>query len=192
MDTSASLRTTGIWANTIGCVARAARTLAQRTVQALLGLAAFAPLTRAPARRSYDPYAPVNGEPAAPPPGENVYEKSKGLMAMARLTGGVQVDEDRGAWKGHGRLKGFNAPGRCGGRSLRGCCALAGADAGRATDVRAGARRTRPLPARLAAWRRPRAWSRRHSACDGSAVWQAACVVPAALTRWCACLQGGG
>ena len=43
---------------------------------------------------------------------ENVAEKSKGLLAMARLTGGVEVDEDRGAWKGAGRLKGFNAPGR--------------------------------------------------------------------------------
>jgi hypothetical protein len=29
---------------------------------------------------------------------------------MARLTGGVEVDTDRGLWKGHGRLKGFNAP----------------------------------------------------------------------------------
>jgi hypothetical protein len=62
---------------------------------------------------SYDPYAPTNAEPAEPPPGENVYEKSKGLMAMARITGGVEVDEDRGLWKGAGRLKGFNAPGRC-------------------------------------------------------------------------------
>ncbi len=34
-------------------------------------------------------------------------------MAMARITGGVEVDEDRGLWKGAGRLKGFNAPGRC-------------------------------------------------------------------------------
>ena len=67
----------------------------------------------APRARRYDPYAPTNAEPAAAAPSENVYEKSKAALAMARLTGGVEVDTDRGLWKGHGRLKGFNAPAGC-------------------------------------------------------------------------------
>ncbi len=72
-----------------------------------------APRSPAPHARRYDPYAPTNAEPAAAAPSENVYEKSKAALAMARLTGGVEVDTDRGLWKGHGRLKGFNAPAGC-------------------------------------------------------------------------------
>ena len=71
VETSVSLRTTGIWANTIG----------------------------------HDPYAGV-AEKAKSAPAENVFEKSKAVFAAARLAGGVEVDEDRGAWKGLGRLKG--------------------------------------------------------------------------------------
>ena len=44
------------------------------------------------------------------------------MLAMARLAGGVEVDTDRGLWKGHGRLKGFNAPVGCVIRLLR--CSL--------------------------------------------------------------------
>ncbi len=62
---------------------------------------------------SYDPYAPLNEAPGAGAgAAENVYEKSKGLLEAARLTGGVEVDTTRGQWKGSGRLKGFHAPGR--------------------------------------------------------------------------------
>ena len=78
----------------------------------LAWLCAASALTALPACLRYDPYAPTNAEPAAAAAGENVYEKSKGLLAMARLSGGVEVDTDRGMWKGHGRLKGFHAPPR--------------------------------------------------------------------------------
>ena len=48
-------------------------------------------------QRRYDPYAPTAEAPGAgAAPAENVYEKSKGLLAAARLTGGVEVDTGRG------------------------------------------------------------------------------------------------
>ena len=40
-----------------------------------------------------------------------MFDKSKGLLAAARLTGGVEVDASRGRWKGAGRLKGYRPPG---------------------------------------------------------------------------------
>lgn len=60
----------------------------------------------------HDPYAPT--QEAAQAAGGNVYEQSKGLLAQARLAGGVVVDAERGLWKGTGRLKGYRLPGRGG------------------------------------------------------------------------------
>ena len=80
-----------------------------RCCQALCAL-----LTRRRRRHRYDPYAPVE-EAGGPASGkaatQNMYERSKDLMAAARLTGGVEVDSSRGLWKGSGRLKGYRPPG---------------------------------------------------------------------------------
>jgi len=62
----------------------------------------------------HDPYAPTQDAAQAAGGGGNVYEQSKGLLAQARLAGGVVVDAERGLWKGTGRLKGYRLPGRGG------------------------------------------------------------------------------
>ncbi len=137
--------------------------------------------TLTPPRRSprYDPYAPVNAEPPPPPAGENVYEKSKGLMAAARLTGGVEVDEDRGMWKGAGRLKGFSAPGRRARTHRRALAGRALADA--ALLPRSGVRPTRLAPpAPLPAPRCSQSQHRKQSACGRV---KCGCLLHVALTR---------
>mmetsp|Transcript_33790 Transcript_33790/g.74121 ORF Transcript_33790/g.74121 Transcript_33790/m.74121 type:complete len:195 (+) Transcript_33790:175-759(+) len=81
MQTSASLNTHGIWQNAIG----------------------------------YDPYAgekdaakaTAGASSEATADGQNMYENMKGLLALARMTHGkVHGEDERGGWKGKGKLRG--------------------------------------------------------------------------------------
>ena len=83
MQTSNSLNTHGIWQNAIG----------------------------------YDPYAGEKdtgaSAAASTEAGQNAYENMKGLLALARQThGAVHGQEDRGGWKGSGKLRGGWAAGK--------------------------------------------------------------------------------
>ena len=84
MQTSNSLQTHGIWQNAIG----------------------------------YDPYAGEKdskaeaASAAAAEAGQNAYENMKGLLALARRDGAKEGEEERGGWKGRGKLRGGWAAGK--------------------------------------------------------------------------------
>ena len=62
----------------------------------------------------YDPYAAEGSTTASAGDADNTYENMKSLLALARMKQGAEggEDDDRGGWKGAGRLKGGWAGGK--------------------------------------------------------------------------------